>query len=225
MIDSVLLYSSGLLALAGLGMLLRKRTRRLGTRAIVAGVAGMAIALFWPASEKRASATAAQIDRLMPVWEFDERHEVDVAATPAQIFEAIRAVRSDDIRLFNTLTTIRRGGRGGRENILNPSHNAPILDVALRSGFFVMADDSPSEIVIGTTVIRPHRAIAAMNFLVVPHGSTSRLITETRVHATDAAARRRFAVYWRIIHPGSDLIRRGWLEAIKRRAESAGSGG
>jgi len=224
MIDSVLLYSSGVLALAGLGMLLRKRTRRLGTRVLIAGVAGMAIALFLPTSEKRASATA-QIDRVMPVWEFDERHEIDVAATPAQIFDAIRAVRADDIRLFNTLTAIRRGGRGGRENILNPSHDAPILDVALRSGFFVMADDSPREIVIGTTVIRPHRAIAAMNFRVVPNGSTSRLITETRIHATDAAARRRFAVYWRIIHPGSDLIRRGWLEAIRRRAESARSGG
>lgn len=224
MIDSILLYSSGLLALAGLGMLLRKRTRRLGMRVLIAGIAGMAIALFWPAAEKRALA-AAQIDRVMPVYEFDERHEIDVAATPAQIFEAIRAVRSDDIRLFNTLAAIRRGGGGGRETILNPAHDAPILDVALRSGFFVMADDSPREIVIGTTVIRPDRAIAAMNFLVIPHGSTSRLITETRVHATDAAARRRFAVYWRIIHPGSDLIRRGWLEAIKRRAESAGSGG
>jgi len=107
MIDSVLLYSSGLLALAGLGMLLRKRTRRLGTRVLIAGVAGMAIALFWPASEKRASATA-QIDRAMPVWEFDERHEIDVAATPAQIFEAIRAVRADDIRLFNTLPLLAR---------------------------------------------------------------------------------------------------------------------
>jgi hypothetical protein len=220
MIDSVLLYASAALALTGLGMLLRARTRRLGTRALLAGIAGMAIALFWPASEKRAAA-ATQLDRVMPVWEYDERHEIDVAATPAQVFDAIRNVRADEIRFFNTLTAIRRGGRGGRESILNPSQDAPILDVALRSGFHVMADDSPREIVIGTFVIRPRRAIAAMNFRVVPHGSTSLLITETRVHATDAAARRRFGIYWRIIHPGSDVIRRGWLEAIRRRAESA----
>jgi hypothetical protein len=43
--------------------------------------------------------------------------------------------------------------------------------------------------------------------------------TETRVYVNDAWAMRRFAVYWRIIHPGSDIIRRMWLWAIKLRAE------
>jgi hypothetical protein len=222
MIDSILLYSSFLLTLAGLGMLLRRRTRRAGVATIAAGFLGIVIALFWPASEKKA-AGATKLDHVMPVWEFDERHEVMVAATPEKIFTAIREVRADEIKFFNVLTAIRRGGRGGREDILNPGKRAPILDVALRSGFSVMADDSPREIVIGSTVIRPNRAIATMNFLVVPNGATSRLITETRVHATDDAARRRFAVYWRIIHPGSDIIRRGWLEAIRRRAEAAPS--
>jgi hypothetical protein len=33
-------------------------------------------------------------------------------------------------------------------------------------------------------------------------------------------AHRTFAVYWRIIRPGSGIIRRSWLEAIKRRAEA-----
>ncbi len=46
------------------------------------------------------------------------------------------------------------------------------------------------------------------------------LTTETRVFATDSRARRRFAVYWRVIYPGSALIRRSWLDAIKRRAEN-----
>ena len=31
--------------------------------------------------------------------------------------------------------------------------------------------------------------------------------TETRVYATDSAARQRFAAYWRTIYPGSALIR------------------
>jgi hypothetical protein len=221
MLGSIVLYGSSLLTLAGIVMLLRQRTRRMGTRVAVAGLLGVVAAVLWPASEKRASG-ATQLDRAMPAWEFDERHEVDVAATPAKIFDAIRAVRADEIRFFNTLTAIRRGGRRGPENILNPSKQAPILDVALRGGFFVMADDAPRELVIGSVIIRPNRAVAAMNFLVVPHGATSRLITETRVHGTDDWARRRFAVYWRIIHPGSDIIRRGWLQAIKRRAESGG---
>jgi hypothetical protein len=62
--------------------------------------------------------------------------------------------------------------------------------------------------------------LATMNFLVAPAkdgGST--VTTETRVHASDPAALRKFGVYWRLIHPGSDIIRRMWLRAIARRAE------
>jgi hypothetical protein len=50
------------------------------------------------------------------------------------------------------------------------------------------------------------------------------LRTETRVLATDAASRRRFGRYWRVIRPGSALIRRTWLGAAKRRTERAASG-
>jgi hypothetical protein len=65
-------------------------------------------------------------------------------------------------------------------------------------------------------------ALAAMNFAIRPGSAgTSVVSTETRVYATDAAARRRFAVYWRIIYPGSALIRRMWLRAIRLRAEAA----
>ncbi|MCI0412232.1 hypothetical protein L0222_05445 [bacterium] len=47
--------------------------------------------------------------------------------------------------------------------------------------------------------------------------------TETRVFANSSESLRRFAIYWRIIYPGSDLIRRMWLRAIERRAESGGA--
>jgi hypothetical protein len=61
-----------------------------------------------------------------------------------------------------------------------------------------------------------------MGFLIEDQGDGwSRLRTETRVFATDASARRRFAVYWRLIYPGSSLIRHMWLDAIRRRAEAA----
>lgn len=164
-----------------------------------------------------------ELDRVMPQWEFREHHEIDVDATPEEIFAAIRAVRARDIRFFTTLVAIRRGFRDCPESILNPAKDAPIIDVALRTGFRVMADASPRELVIGMNVIPPARAIAAMNFLVEPRGTGCRVITETRVHATDAAARRRFALYWFVIRPGSGLIRRMWLAAIKRRAERRAS--
>jgi hypothetical protein len=41
------------------------------------------------------------------------------------------------------------------------------------------------------------------------------------VFASDASARRRFAIYWRLIYPGSALIRRMWLRAIEKRVIAA----
>jgi len=202
-------------------MLLRRRTRKIGTGALAAGLAGIGAALTLPVREKRATSNATRLDEAMPVWEFDERHEIEIAAAPEAIFDAIRAIRADDIFLFRTFVNIRTAGCQTEENILNPSRDKPILDVALQTGFFVMADDTPREMVIGMVVMQPNRAIAAMNFRI----DGNRLTTETRVHTTDAGARRRFAVYWRLIHPGSDIIRRMWLQAIRRRAEEGASGG
>jgi len=48
----------------------------------------------------------------------------------------------------------------------------------------------------------------------------TQLSTETRVFATDDAACRRFAPYWRVIYPASALLRRTWLAAIRQRAEA-----
>jgi hypothetical protein len=103
-----------------------------------------------------------------------------------------------------------------------------------------LAEEAPREIVIGTVVKRPAGArirvreetflkplppgfaIAAMNFRVVPNASGGSVVsTETRVFANDDAARRAFARYWRVIYPGSALIRRMWLRAIRRRAAKA----
>jgi hypothetical protein len=46
------------------------------------------------------------------------------------------------------------------------------------------------------------------------------LTTETRVYAVGPQVVRGFATYWRLIYPGSALIRRMWLRAIKLRAEA-----
>ena len=153
------------------------------------------------------------------------------------MFEAIRHVRANEISLFNTLTWIRRGGRRVPESILNAGDTVPLLDVATRSGFIYLADDPPREVVIGTVVVAPPGrrgtltperfktqlapgfAVAAMNFLVTPDGpNASKVSTETRVFANSTGSRQRFARYWRIIYPGSALIRRMWLRAVKRRA-------
>jgi hypothetical protein len=155
------------------------------------------------------------LDDAVPSWQFREIHRRKIAATPARIFEAIRAVTADEILFFRTLTSIRRLGRPMRECILNAPRNAPLLDVAIRGGFFYIADDPPRELVVGTNIGRD--VLAAMNFLVTDDGVT----TETRVVARTTKARIMFGLYWLLIRAGSGFIRRMWLRAIARRAERA----
>jgi len=170
------------------------------------------------------------LDFWMPRWQFGEQHEIDVAATPERVYDAIRAVRASDIRFFRTLVAIRRGFRRTPEGILNPSPDKPILDVATSTTFHWLADEAPREVVVGTCVIGKMEkadfrtppdgvAVAAMNFVVTPTATGSHVTTETRVYATAAKPRRAFAIYWSLIRPGSGIIRRFWLRAIKKRAE------
>ena len=176
----------------------------------------------------------------MPVHHFKEVHRLYVAAPPERVFDAIKAVTADEILFFRTLVWLRRFGRGGAESILNPPRRVPILEVATRTGFQLLADERPRELLVGTVVIAPDGARrdlapeafrtlsapgyawAAMNFVVEPDEAGGAWVTtETRVVATDAVSRRRFGRYWRAIHPGSALIRRMWLRAIRTRGESA----
>lgn len=190
------------------------------TRAAILAPALVAIAivLAWPVRESRVSTPVTHLDSAMPVWQFDEHHATHIAAPPDKVFAAIRAVTPDEILFFRTLTAIRRGGGQSPPNILNAPKSEPILDIATRTSFRYLADDPPRELVVGTTV--GPGVEATMNFLVASDGrGGSNVSTETRVFANSARGRRQFAIYWRIIHPGSDIIRRMWLRAIKLRAE------
>lgn len=63
-------------------------------------------------------------------------------------------------------------------------------------------------------------AQAAWSFEVVPKAvGHTRLVTETRVRCADAEARRDFRRYWRVVQPGSALLRRLMLRRIRRWAE------
>ena len=221
---SLLLYASLLAAAVGAASLVRPlgfvgiRSRRSGMVVSAVSLAAAALALAWPASTQRVSRRATRLDEVVPQWQFRERHEIHVDASPERVDTAIRGVTAREIRLFRTLTAIRRLGRPSRESILNAPADEPILAVATRSGFEWLADDPGHEMVVGIRVAKG--ALAAMSFLIAPDGGGGvKLSTETRVFADSDGARRSFAVYWRAILPGSDLIRRSWLRAIKRRAE------
>jgi hypothetical protein len=215
MLLSVLLYIGLIAAIAGAIAMLWRRTRRRAMVVAVGGIAFVVIALIWPAAEERAATANSKLDAIMPRWQFVERHEIRIAAPPERIYASIRNVTASEIRFFQLLTFIRCMGRcRERESILHAPADKPILDVALGSGFRMLGGDAPRELVIGSRVAP--RTFAVMNFRVAGDGL---LTTETRVFSTTNDARRKFAIYWRFIRPGSGIIRRSWLEAIKRRAE------
>jgi hypothetical protein len=214
----------------------RRRPMTLGALATVVIVAMIVLI---PSPKVVAQHISAH-DRITPAYHFREMHTRSVAARPSRVLEATKAVTASEIALFQTFTTIRRFGRAGPESILNAPEHRPILDVATRSGFLLLAE-SDNEVVVGTIVVAPPglaarvRAYnaewfqqvdeagivkATMNFAVQAEGDErTRLTTETRVFGTDETSVRRFTPYWRTIFPGSWILRVTWLDAIAKRAE------
>jgi hypothetical protein len=246
LIDSYLVYLGFVVFLLGLVSLLRPlrfiyiRTRR--SALIVAGL-GLLLTLgtlLLPYRDKAVTNRVTKLDDWMPRWQVGERHTLRIAAPPARVFAAIHEVRADEILLFRTLVAIRRCGGTGPESILNAPEQKPLLDVATRTTFIYLEDESPRELVVGTVIAAPREArvsgrlkpdlfrktlppgvvLATMNFIVTPaRDGGSTVATETRVYANSYSALRKFGIYWRLIQPGSDIIRRMWLRAIARRAE------
>ncbi len=247
MFASIFVYAGLLAASVGVVSLLKSlRWLFVASRVQAAGVLAAGIVLVvcgmeWPAPLRRMEAERSALDHFIPAYQFSEFHDIRIHAAPAEVYRAVREVTSGEIFLFRTLTWIRYPHLPGRgeENILNAPGRKPILDVATRSGFRVLSEQPGHEVVLGTMVVwdgisrihtaeefrrfdRPGNAISAINFLVRDDGGGwCTLSTETRVFATDARVHRRFARYWRMIYPGSSMIRYFWLRAVRKRAEAA----
>lgn len=133
---------------------------------------------------------------------------------------------------------------GAVRSILNLPEHVPLLEVATRNAFVVLAENLGGEIALASVVMVPpgFRANEAPRprgfpndpaarirdrndeFLIEDDGlGTCIVTTQTRVRATDPFAKRKFAAYWRVIYPGSAVIRRVWLRAIKKRTAGSGS--
>jgi len=224
---------------------LATRTRRQAALVLVLGLMAVVMGGSLPARVMRVATPRTELDQFVPVYQFSEFHSIRITAPKEQVYRALKSVTAEEIALFRTLTWLRRFGRSGPESILNPPPHVPLLNVATRTSFLVLAEEPDREIVLGTLVAAPPGwrpsgkptpdgfraffvttnhpgfALAAMNFRIEDAGPAAcTLTTETRVYATDASTRRRFALYWRVIYSGSALIRRMWLRAIARRAES-----
>ena len=211
---------------------------RLHALAVVLGGAGVAAAaVLWPAGVARSAGPHLRLDEHLAEYQFSERHEVRVRAPIAAVARAVREVSLADMPVAVWLLRIRAAA-GGRFRTVPPDAR-PLLDLMLQpgSGFLALDTSDPRELVYGMVgfvhkpkppVTTPEQFAAftepggirvAFNLRTVPEpDGTVRLSTETRCLANGDEARRTFAGYWRIIYPGSAIIRRVWLDAIAARA-------
>ena len=185
-----------------------------------------------------------RLDEALPTYDFSERHAISVAAPPARALAAAEEVTLAEVPLAAALfwlralpaALLRNGGPG------LAAARRPIRELLESHGFVRLGEDPGREVVYGVAgpfwklggnrpvplrdgaafaaFAEPGNAKAALSFRAVPDDGGARLETETRVAATDAAARRSFRRYWRVVRPGSGLIRIVWLRAAKRRAEA-----
>jgi hypothetical protein len=182
-----------------------------------------------------------QLDNALPSYDVRERHSITVKADPGTVLDEVLRMTPRDVPVMVVLMALGlpslllgRGalGVGGR----------PIVQQFERAGF-VRLGTAEDELVLAAVgrfwrpsgglrrvsaesfaaFGEPGWAKGAVNFRVVRARDHTLLSTETRVLATDAAARRSFRHYWRLISPGSAVIRIAWLRAIRRGAERSQS--
>jgi hypothetical protein len=184
------------------------------------------------------------IDRYSPDYRFSEHHSLCVPGPAGAVYAGVKSVRFTDMPAVSRLLALRSGRIGAALRKQRGGANRtelPVLDAAVRKGFFPLEDSAPSELVYGAIgrfwqprgpdLVRlgaadefldfqePGYAKLVLNFHIETLSDRRcRLSTQTRVAVTDGAALCKFAVYWAVIRMGSGLIRRLWLNAIAREA-------
>jgi len=169
------------------------------------------------------------LDDCIPAPDWSERHSRAIAAPPAAVLAAARAVTVAEMPLAAALLAVRGLNRrppriavatlletrvGGRwleagergdvwAGVLRPWRNQSHPIAGLEA---LLAFDEPGWVKV------------AMDLCAEPRGAGTLLRTETRIAATSDGARRVFGRYWLVVRPGSGLVRRSLLRAVERRA-------
>lgn len=180
------------------------------------------------------------INEYIPYYQFSERHKINIRSSRDKILTAIIELPPNEISfVFRLLFYIRSIPPKilGRPYI-GWCSNIPLIKQLVEKGFTLLEKTS-REIVLGV-VLRPGKfiggetnpvndfmnlhekalGIVATNFFLKEKEGNVLLSTETRIFLSDKETKRKFSMYWLAVYPGSALIRRIWLKAIKKRSES-----
>ncbi len=184
---------------------------------------------------------ALLLDDVMPLYRHQEVHAITIDASREAVWRAIQEVTPGDLPLTRALMAVRSLPARGRLR-RRPDAGRTIAAGLGDRWFGVIADDPPNGTVLGTVGrpwdlrrgrLRPPRdgdlaaetgpdqVRVAMNFCITGGPDRVVLRTETRIEPTDERAARAFRRYWRVVRPGSGIVRREMLRAVRRRAEAA----
>jgi hypothetical protein len=180
------------------------------------------------------------LDRVLPTYEFGNRHAIVIDAPPDVVSAAFSGFRLETDGPWGVRALFRLRG-------LRPLTGTLRHALASR-GFTVIAERPGEQVVFGVAgrfwAVRELRALSAVPSLEafdafrVPgtakaalslryeplDGGGTRLTTETRVHCIDQTAYRWFRAYWMLIEPFSGWIRRALLHAIARKVAASAAG-
>jgi len=246
-LSSVVIYAGLILFMTGVICLIHPirtifvRSRKAAACLIAVGIFGAALALSWPATTTTISARTSLLDEAMPQYEFVEHHQIRVHAPLATAFSALQAVTLDELAAYPYLMKVRNAAMG--RSWSKPKGPSPAIIAIFsdpRSGYMLIQKDEWEMVFGGLGRVRrtkedqpiltspaafasfqqPGCVKVAFNLKVDEAGNGwTTISTETRLHAPDPESRRGMAAYWRLIYPGSGMLRTMWLQAARSRAE------
>ncbi|GAA4531789.1 hypothetical protein [Nonomuraea harbinensis] len=168
--------------------------------------------------------------RLIPRPDMSERHAILIDASRERVWEALTGMSADDVPLAKPLFAARslvsrlvhgrtpQPGPGFTPLVVDPGREV-VLGLIGQWWRLGRSEDVPvGSLETFEAFDRPGFAKGTFAFSLAEEGGRVRLTTETRVVATSPDALRAFRPYWIVIRPGSGLIRRLILSAVRSRA-------
>lgn len=239
---SYFFWIGAILALVGIAALVKPLVflfvfdREIATVVLCGGILMSIISIYWPVQVYH-SQTNMKLDVLLPGYSFNEYHEVRINASPEEVKHALQTTGVGDIPAIHLLLKIRgienknlnhkeTSSQPAQKIFSTPDFNFFVADSTEFISVMILkasAKTPPPEV---TTVEQfmafnePGYVKVAFNFRFISLENGQTLVsTETRNYAMTKEDQRIFGRYWRIIYPGSAMIRRLWLDTLAEKAE------
>lgn len=167
---------------------------------------------------------------------------IDIAVAPDQVWAALMALTFKDLWVTAPLMAVRSFpsmlARKGALSTKGQTQAQPVLEAMVGGRFVELHRDAPSILTLGLigqfwklsggvdaavagpdAFDEPGYVKTAMDFTISTHRDGTRVTTTTKNMTTDRHAAKMFGRYWRVVGPGSKVIRLDMLRALKRQAE------